>query len=58
MFCRECDYALGDGQHYIWTMFGRESGGKEPMCLDCAINLDLVVNGQRVWIYPNEETGE
>lgn len=45
MFCHECDYALSDGQPYIWVF------GNQPYCFECAEKMGLVVNGQAVFLY-------
>ena len=45
MFCHECDFALGDGQPYVWVF------GNQLYCFECAFHMGLLVNGQSVFLY-------
>lgn len=50
MFCHECDYALANGQAYVWMNMG-EYPYKEPWCLECAMKMDLLSDGQTLRVY-------
>jgi hypothetical protein len=46
MFCHECEFALGADEPFIIMRYGEHL---DVVCLDCAIKMDWLSHGIRVW---------
>jgi hypothetical protein len=46
MFCHECEFALGTDEPFIIMRYDER---RDVVCLDCAVKMNWLSHGIRVW---------